>query len=123
MKLRKLEYPYYLFVEIPPVRPVLRNLRHLRTYAQSARRTARFSKTYFYNTLFEWNSLNEELRNSSTLTEFKRKLTVRKRPEGNPMYGIANLQGIRLLTKCLLEFSSLNEPKFRKTRKEEDIRK
>ena len=111
-KLRKLESPYYLFAEIPPVRPVLHNLRHSRTYAQSAPKTVRFSNTYFYNTLFEWNSLNEELRNSSTITEFKRKLIARVRPEGNPIHGIANLQGIRLLTKCRLEFSPLTNKNF-----------
>ena len=110
---RKLQSPSYLFSEIPPVRPVLHNLRHSRIYDQSAARTTRFSNTYFYNTLFEWNSLNEELKNSSTLAEFKRKLITRVRPEGNPIYGIANLQGIRLLTKCCLEFSSPNEHKFR----------
>ena len=110
---RKLQSPSYLFSEIPPVRPVLHNLRHSRTYDQSAARTTRFSNTYFYDALFEWNSLNEELKNSSTLAEFKRKLITRVRPEGNPIYGIANLQGIRLLTKCCLEFSSLNEHKFR----------
>ena len=70
-------------------------------------------QTYFYNALFEWNSLNEELKNSSTLAEFKRKLIARVRPEGNPVYDVANLQGIRLLTKCRLEFSPLNEHKFR----------
>ena len=80
---RKLQSPSYLFSEIPPVRPVLHNLRHSRTYDQSAARTTRFSNTYFYNTLFEWNSLNEELKNSSTLAEFNRKLITRVRPEGN----------------------------------------
>ena len=38
---------------------------------------------------------------------------MRVRPEGNPIYGIANLQEIPLLIKCHLEFSSLNEHKFR----------
>ena len=52
-------------------------------------------------------------KNSSTLTEFKRLLLGYVRPKGNPIYGIANLQGIRLLTKCRLEFSPLNEHKFR----------
>ena len=69
--------------------------------------------TYRYIRKKKWNSLNEELKNSSTLAEFKRKLITRVRPEGNPIYGIANLQGIRLLTKCRLEFSFLNEHKFR----------
>ena len=110
-KLRKLESPYCLNTEIPLVRPVFHELRHSRTYAQSAARTTRFSNT-FSDTICV-NSLNEELKNSSTLTEFKRKLIARVRPEGNPIYGIANLQGIRLLTKCRLEFSSLNEHKFR----------
>ena len=59
------------------------------------------------------NSLNEELKTSSTLTDFKRLVIARVRPEGNPIYGIANLQRIRLSTKCRLEFSSLNEHKFR----------
>ena len=103
---RKLQSPSYLFSKIPPVRPVLHNLRHSRTYDQSAARTTRFSNTYFNNALFEWNSLNEELKNSSTLAEFKRKLITRVRSEGNPTYGIANLQGSRLLTKCRLKFSS-----------------
>ena len=109
---RKLQSPSYLFCEIPPVRPVLHNLRHSRTYDQSAARTMRFSNTYFYNTLFEWNSLNEELKNSLTLAESKRKLITRVRPEGNPIYGIANLQGIRLLTKCRLKLTPLMNTNF-----------
>ena len=92
--LRKLESLYYLFAEIPPVRPVLHNSRHSCTYAQSAPRTALFSNIYFYNTLFEWNSLYEELKNSLTLTEFRHKLILRVRPDGNPIYDIAKLQGI-----------------------------
>ena len=100
-KLRKLESPYYLFAEIPPIRPVLHNLKHSCTYTHSPPRNVRFSNTYFYNTLFEWNSLNDELKNSSTLTAFKRKLIARVRPEGNHIYGIPNLHGIRLLTLIL----------------------
>ena len=45
---RKLQSPSYLFSEIPTVRHVLHNLRHSRTYAQSATRTTHFSNTYFY---------------------------------------------------------------------------
>ena len=111
-KLRKLQSPCYLFAEIPLVRAVLHKLRHSRTYAQSVARTAGFSNKYFSSTSFEWNSLNEELKNSLALTEFQRKLIARVRPEENPIYDIANLQGIQLLTKCRLELSSLKERKF-----------
>ena len=35
------------------------------------------------------------------------------RPEGNPVYNISDIEGVRLLTKLRLNFSVLNEHKFR----------
>ena len=52
--------PNYLFVEIPPERNVSYNLRNIRSYDQNVGRTARYSNTYFQNTPFEWNLLDDD---------------------------------------------------------------
>ena len=69
--------------------------------------------TYFHNTLFEWNLLGDEIKNSISLSQFKSKLLKIIRPEGNSVYNISDIEGVRLLTKLRLRFSVLNEHKFR----------
>ena len=69
-------------------------------------RTARFPNTYFQTTLFEWNSLTLDIRNSTSIAEFKRKLL-------EPTYNTNDIAGIRLLTKLHLNLSALNEHMFR----------
>ena len=76
-------------------------------------RTNRFSNTYFHNTLFEWNLLGDEIKNSISLSQFKSKLLKIIRPEGNSVYNISDIESVRLLTKLRLRFSVLNEHKFR----------
>ena len=109
----KSQSPSYLFDEIPPERQLNYSLRHHRDYEVHVARTNRFSKSYFHNTLFEWNLLGEELKNSISLSQFKNKLLKIIRPEGNSVYNISDIEGVRLLTKLRLKFSMLNEHKFR----------
>ena len=76
--------PNYLFVEIPrPERKVSYNLRNMRNYDQNVGRTARFSNTYFQNAPFEWNLLDDNIRNSTSIVEFKRKLLAMIKPSKN----------------------------------------
>ena len=89
------------------------NLRSARLYEQTIGRTVRFSNTYFENIFFEWNSLTLDVRNSTSVAEFKRKLLGIIRPTQKPTYNIHDIVGIRLLTKLRLNFSALNEHKFR----------
>ena len=89
------------------------DLRSARLYEQTIGRTVRFSNTYFQNTFFEWNSLTLDIRNSTSVAEFKRKLLGIIRPTQKPTYNIHDIVGIRLLTKLRLNFSALNEHKFR----------
>ena len=109
----KSQSPSYLFDEIPPERQLNYSLRHHRDYEVHVARTNRFSNSYFHNTLFEWNLLGEELKNSISLSQFKNKLLKIIRPEGNSVYNISDIEGVRLLTKLRLTFSMLNEHKFR----------
>ena len=65
--LRRSKSPEHLFNEIPQERQLTYNLRNPSAYEQPAARTVRFSNTYFRNTLFEWNSLDSEIQNATTL--------------------------------------------------------
>ena len=101
----------YLFSEIPPERQVMYNLRKPRVYDENIVRTVRFSNTYFQNALHEWNLLDDEIKNSRSISEFKRKLLQIIKPVKNSMYNISDIDGIKYLTKIRLKFSALNEHK------------
>ena len=49
-------------------------------YEVQTARTNRFVNTYFYNTLYEWNLLGEEVKTSVSLSQFKNKLLKIARP-------------------------------------------
>ena len=109
----KFRSPNYLFVEIPPERNVSYNLRNMRSYDQNVGRTVRYSNTYFQNAPFEWNLLDDDTKNSTSISEFKRKLFALIRPRKNSVYGTNDIVGVRHLSKLHLNFSGLNEHRFR----------
>ena len=65
--------PDYLFTEIPPERSVSYNFRNMRSYDENVEKTARYSNKYFQNA-FEWNLLAEDVRDSTSIATFKRRL-------------------------------------------------
>ena len=105
--------PMYLFEEIPLERDLCYNLRHARVYEPTIPRTVCFSNTYFHNALYEWNMLDNEIKDSASLGEFKRKLLAIIRPSNNSTFHIHKINGIKKLTKLRVKFSDLNEHKFR----------
>ena len=76
-------------------------------------RTVRYSNTYFQNAPFEWNLLENDTKNSTSISEFKRKLLALIRPKKNSVYGINDIVGVRHFSKLRLNFSGLNEHRFR----------
>ena len=73
----------------------------------------RYSNSYFQNTVSEWNLLENEIRTSPSISQFKKKLLAIIRPKINPTYNIRDILGIRLLTKLRVEFSALNGHRFK----------
>ena len=73
----------------------------------------RFSSSYFHNTICEWNLLEKAVQDSPSLAIFKSKLLRIIRPEKNPVYNIYDILGIKLLTRLRVNFSPLNEHRFR----------
>ena len=111
--LKKQRTPQYLFNEIPNERQLSYNIRNPRVYDQNIVRTNRFATTYFQNTFMEWNKLDNEVIHSISIVQFKNKLLPIIRPMGNSIYNIHDVIGVRYLTKLRLQFSALNEHKFR----------
>ena len=111
--LQKTGSPGYLFAEIPPEREQSYDLRHPRAYDQNVGRTTRFSNIYFQNVLYEWNLLDHDIKNSQSISEFKRKLLAIIRPPKNTVYDVFDIEGIKKLTKLRVNFSALNEHRFR----------
>ena len=82
-KLVRSHAPEYLFSEIPPERQVMYSLRNPRVYDENIVRTVRFSNTYFQNLLHERNLLDNEIKSSRSISEFKRKLLQIIKPVKN----------------------------------------
>ena len=109
--LKNNQSPEYLFNLIPAERQTNYDLRNQRIYTPAVSRTVRFSNTYFSNAPYEWNLLDRDMRSSKSIAEFKRKLLSKIRPAENSVYNIYDIEGVRILTKFLLNFSALNRDK------------
>ena len=111
--LKNKQFPEYLFNEIPAERQTCYSLRNQRMYSPCIGKTVPFSNTYFCNAPYEWNLLDSDIRCSKSIAEFKRRLLSKIRPIENCVYNIYDIEGIRILTKLRLQFSALNEHRFR----------
>ena len=112
-KLQNDQRPYYLYSEIPQERNLHYNLRRPDVYEPNVISTNRFSLTYVQICMREWNLLDELLKNSPTVSVFKRELVRLVRPSKKSYFGIHDIEGIRLLTGLRVHFSDLREHKFR----------
>ena len=75
------------------------------------------SRTKFFKTCFpycinEWSNLTVEIRNSKSVSAFK-KLIKCKKEQKTSIFSIYDPLGVKLLTRLRLQFSHLNEHKFR----------
>ena len=74
------------------------------------------SRTKFFKTCFpycinEWSNLTVEIRNSKSVGAFKKLIKCEKKE--NSIFSIYDPLGVKLLTRLRLQFSHLNEHKFR----------
>ena len=74
-------------------------------------RTKTFKNTFFPFCINEWNNLATKTRNAKSINIFKRLLLEEKKE--NSLFSICDPLGIKLLTRLRLQFSHLNEHKFR----------
>ena len=72
-----------------------------------------FFKKNFPSAIIEWNKLGPNLRNSKSISVFKRKILNFIRPSPNSFFDIHNPKGIKLITRLRLGLSHLREHKFK----------
>ena len=74
-------------------------------------RTKSFKKSFFPYCINEWNNLKVDIRNSKSISIFK-KLIVSKK-HGNSLFSVYGPLGEKLFTRLRLKFIHLKEHKFR----------
>ena len=106
--------PSYLFQLIPPKNHVYATRSSQSNKISSFKTRHNFFKdSYFPAVISEWNSLNINIRNSSSINLFKKELLKFIRPEPSSTYNINDTKGLKLLTALRLGLSHLGDHKFR----------
>ena len=104
--------PSYLFDLIPNLNRV-RETRHSNNISEIHTRHNYFKNSFFPSTLSEWNNLDCKIRNSKSLSIFKKNLLKFMRPCVNSIFNIHKPYGIKPLTRLRLGLSHLRDHKFR----------
>ena len=100
--------PAYLFEHVPKEAP-----RPLRSFIPKApiAKTERYQNSFFPYCINEWNSLEKDVKYSSSLENFKESINSVIRPEES-FCTESNKYGMKLLTQIRVEFSDLREHRF-----------
>ena len=106
--------PLYLFQLIPPNNNVCATRSSQSNKISSFKTRYNFFKDSFFPAVIsEWNRLDMNIRNSSSINVFKKELLKFIRPEPNCTYNINDIKGLKLLTILRLGLSHLSDDKFR----------
>ena len=104
--------PDYTRDPIPPLHPTSYFFRNPSIVGQIMARTEKFKSSFYPDSLCEWNKLDPEIRQSPSVSVFKKKLISQIRPPANSVYGIHNPKGVAYLTQLRVGLSKLNFHKF-----------
>ena len=104
--------PDYTRDPIPPLHPNSYFFRNPSVVGQFMARTEKFKSSFYPDSLCERNKLDPEIRESSSVSVFKKKLISQIKPPANFVYGIHNPKGVVYLTQLRVRLSKLNFHKF-----------
>ena len=76
-------------------------------------RAKAFNSSFYPYSIKEWCELSEEIRNIVSVNKFKEMILNFITPKENPFFAIHGTKGLKILTRIRLNFSHLNEHKFR----------
>ena len=91
----------------------VRTTRHSNNIPAIHTRHNYFKNSFFRSTISEWKNLDCKIRNSGSLSIFKKNLLNFIRPRANSIFNIHIPYGIKLLTRLRLGLSHLRNHKFR----------
>ena len=98
---------------IPNLQESSYDLRRRATVGQICARTQGFKSSFYPNCLSEWEKLDPEIRLSSSVNIFKRKLTSIIRPPPKLVYRIHDPKGLSILMQLCVGLSKLNFHRFK----------
>ena len=105
--------PQYLLSHLPEKYSKTYATRYDAIFNSIKTKTARFQKSFFPFCVSQWNTLDNEVRNSPSISSFKLALTRFYRPTPSPVYNVHHSKGIVYLNRLRVDFSHLREHKFR----------
>ena len=76
-------------------------------------RTKAFNSSFYPYSIKQWCALSDEIRNIVSVNKFKETTISFIRLKENSVFAIHDTKGLKLLTRLRLNFSHLNEHKFR----------
>ena len=91
----------------------VREIRHSNNIPAIHTRHNYFKNSFFPSTISEWNNLDCKIRNSGSLSIFKKNLHNFIRPCANSIFNIRKPHRIKLLTRFRLGLSHLRDHKYR----------
>ena len=99
--------PDYTRDPIPPLHGNNYPFRNPPVVGQIRARTEKFKSSFFPHSLTEWNKLDPEIRESSSVSVLKKKLFSQIRPPANSVYGIHNPKGISFFHFIFFHFINI----------------
>ena len=76
-------------------------------------RTETFESSFFPHCAEAWRNLSDKLRNIDSMNTFKSSILNFVKPRENSVFAVHDINRVKLLTRLTLDFSHLNENKFR----------
>ena len=104
-------FPTYL-TNILPNRQTSYNTERNNLYYTYGANTDYFKTSFYPCSVNEWNKLGSEIRNSKSISLFKKSLFGFIRPNSYSIFNINDPKGIKYLTRLRLNFSHLRQHKF-----------
>ena len=102
--------PSYLYDMLPPLQ---RSQRNQGFFQPLLCRMEIFKNSFLPYAINEWNKLDPEIRRIDSYVGFRKKILSFIKPMENKTFNIYDLLGIKLLNRLRVDFSHLNEHKFR----------
>ena len=105
--------PQYLLSNLPESYSKSYATRTSHVFRSVKSRTDRFQNSFFPFCVSQWNTLDTEIRNLTSISSFKSALSRFYRPTSSSVYNVHNPKGIVYLNRLRVGFSHLREHKFR----------
>ena len=111
-KFYKNEFPQYLF-KLIPVRCSEYSNRTMQNISFFKTRHNIFKKMFFLSAIIQWNNLDLNIRNQTSLNIFKNSILKFIRPSASNVFNNHNSKAINFITRLMLVLSHLPERKFK----------